>query len=413
VASRGWFAALSKLRAVLVACVIACSFAAITHSAIAADPTVVPLEGDAFPASLVSAADGRLQFLQGTEKKSLALDQLVRFGDFVEPKRGPIWLFSDGGLLVAELSALDKDMLRGDSELFGKLSLNVSALAGILIRPPGDRVKRDSLVGSLLAPQRESDRIILDNGDELTGIIEAISNHSIAVATNGSRVDVELTRVAAISFSGEQLAVTRPASRYYFLGFADGSRLTTESLTADAKELNFVSNGATFKSRVSTLIALQCFGAPLVYLSDLAELSFKHVPYLQLAWPLKKDTNVLGQPLRVTGKRYLKGLGMHTASRVTYKLAEPCRAFQAELAIDDSAQGKGSAVCSVFVDDGSGKWQPKYTSPVIRGGESPVPVRIDLTGVKAISLLTDFADRGDELDHVDWLNARLVQRTER
>ena len=408
-ASSAGFVVLNKERKFVIAFLIACGFAIPIASTNAADPTIVPIQGDPFAASLLGAQEGRLQLLRGAEKMTFELDQLVRMGDFVEPKRGPIWLFGDGGLLVAELTELDKETLRGESELFGKLSLNVSSLAGIVVRPPGDRVQRDALIASLLAPQRESDRILLDNGDELTGIIEAINERSIAVVNAGSRIEVEFARVAAISFSGEQRTISKPASRYLMLGFIDGSRLTTESFSADLKELEFTSSGVSFKSRASSLAALQCFGQPLTFLSDLEELSFKHVPYLQLAWPLKKDANVLGRPLRVASKRYLKGLGMHTASRVTYQLTEPCREFQAELAIDDSADGRGSAVCSIFVDDGSGKWQPKYTSPIIRGGTAPLPVRLDLTGVKAISLLTDFADRGDELDHVDWLNARLVR----
>jgi hypothetical protein len=100
---------------------------------------------------------------------------------------------------------------------------------------------------------------------------------------------------------------------------------------------------------------------------------------------------------------------MHTASRVAYKLHGPVREFQAELAIDDTAGGRGSATCSVFVDDGSGKWQPRYTSPILRGGDKPVSLRVDLSGVKGISLLCDFADHGDQLDHVNWLNARVVK----
>ena len=34
---------------------------------------------------------------------------------------------------------------------------------------------------------------------------------------------------------------------------------------------------------------------------------------------------------------------------------------------------------------------------------------VDLTGAKRLTLRVDFADRGDELDHADWLNARLVK----
>ena len=42
------------------------------------------------------------------------------------------------------------------------------------------------------------------------------------------------------------------------------------------------------------------------------------------------------------------------------------------------------------------------------GGMSPVPVSVDLSGVRQLSLLVDFGERGDELDYADWLEARLV-----
>jgi hypothetical protein len=39
----------------------------------------------------------------------------------------------------------------------------------------------------------------------------------------------------------------------------------------------------------------------------------------------------------------------------------------------------------------------------------PTPISVDVRGGKRLSLIVDFAERGDELDHADWLNARLVQ----
>ena len=77
--------------------------------------------------------------------------------------------------------------------------------------------------------------------------------------------------------------------------------------------------------------------------------------------------------------------------------------FCADLGIDDSTAGQGSVQFHVLVDG-----QEKFTSKTIRGGDAPVPVSIDLTGVKRLELLVDYADRGDVLDHADWLNARLI-----
>jgi hypothetical protein len=94
---------------------------------------------------------------------------------------------------------------------------------------------------------------------------------------------------------------------------------------------------------------------------------------------------------------------MHSASRLSYALTKPYRRFQAELAIDDQAGG-GSVGFRVFVDG-----QVRHASPIVRGGQPPVPVSVDIADAKRIDLVVDFADRADELDHADWLNARLVR----
>jgi hypothetical protein len=102
---------------------------------------------------------------------------------------------------------------------------------------------------------------------------------------------------------------------------------------------------------------------------------------------------------------------MHSAARITYHLDGAYQRFQSELAIDDSTAGRGSVTCRVFLsrDDGSGQWEAKYESPVIRGGQKPLAIDVPLAGAKRISLLVDFADRGDEQDDVNWLDARLVK----
>jgi hypothetical protein len=100
---------------------------------------------------------------------------------------------------------------------------------------------------------------------------------------------------------------------------------------------------------------------------------------------------------------------MYSASRISYALDEPYRRFETLIAIDDAAEGRGSVVLRVATDRGDGKWHVDYTSPILRGGNSPIPVSVDLKGAKRISLLVDFGERADEMDYVDWLDARLVK----
>ncbi len=67
-------------------------------------------------------------------------------------------------------------------------------------------------------------------------------------------------------------------------------------------------------------------------------------------------------------------------------------------------EGRGSVRYRVFVDS-----EEKFASPIVRGGGPPVPVSVDVTGAKRLDLVVDFADRADEQDHADWLDARLVR----
>ena len=105
------------------------------------------------------------------------------------------------------------------------------------------------------------------------------------------------------------------------------------------------------------------------------------MPYLSLEWPLARDHNVLGQPLMVGGKRYIKGLGMHSAARLTIKFERAYRRFEAEIAIDDAAKGRGSVVFGVYAER-ENKWAEAYKSDMVRGGESPQSVSVDLGGAE-------------------------------
>ena len=152
------------------------------------------------------------------------------------------------------------------------------------------------------------------------------------------------------------------------------------------------------------LVCLQFLGGRVSYLSDIRPADYRSIPYLDLKWPYRTDRSVLGARLHGGGCVYWKGLGMHRAARLTYLLKEPYRRFQAELAIDDETGGRGSVGFRVFVDG-----RQVYTSPVVRGGQKPVPISVNLEGAKRFDLIIDFADRGDEFDHADWLDARLIR----
>jgi hypothetical protein len=194
------------------------------------------------------------------------------------------------------------------------------------------------------------------------------------------------------------------------MGLADGTRLTATEFTADHDRARFkLAGGASFETPTETIVCLQPLGGQAVYLSDLKPASFKHIPFLTLDWPYQNDRTVLAGQLRADGKLFAKGIGIHSPARITYELPGTFERFESLVAVDAETNSRGSVVFRVFTDDGSGKLIERFTSPVVRGGDRALGVSVSVAGIKRLTLLVDYADRGDELDHADWLNARLVR----
>ena len=394
-----------------------------TGSLRATPPVAQFLDDKPLPGQLVGVGkDWQLtwQTADGKQKQSPA-ESLVSWGEWKEPGQGPLVVLSGGGWLVAkrkesdkELFTLDQEHLTLYSKLFGELKLPLELVAGFAPHPPSDQAERDALVRKILAATGKSDALWLENGDELVGKLTGLKANKLDVQAASGVVNVELAKVAAVVFNPALAANVRPKGVWAWAGFSDGSRVRLTQLLLDAKECRATLAGglelkAELKSEPKPLVALQPIGGKAVYLSDLKADSYKHIPYLQLPWPYELDRNVLGGQLRCGGRTYLKGLGLHSAARLTYVLDQAYRRLDGEIGIDDATAGQGSVVFRVYTDDGSGTWKDRFTSPTVRGGQAPLPLSVDLAGVKRISLLVEFADHGDVQDHADWLNVRLVK----
>jgi hypothetical protein len=390
-------------------------FVTVVCSCLAAVGAEVPLgiaaEGEPFRAALAGAeAAWKLRFEGGGSPREIAAADLALWGSLAEPAAGIQIILAGGGMIVADTVRIENERLRGPSQLFGELDLPLELITGIVLRPPTDRAMLDQWLARVAAPGGQTDRVLLDNGDELTGTVAGLHEKGVSLETDAGKIDVEIDKTSAIFFNPTLVHKSRPTGLRSLIGFRDGSRLTAIELLADKTSARLkLAGGAELTAPTNSIVALQPLGGRITYLSDLKPASYRHVPYLQLSWPFQADRSVLGSQLRTDGKIYAKGLGMHSPARITYDLGQAYRRFEAEVAIDAEAGPRGSVVFRVFTDDGKGEWQLRASSEIVRGGQAPVPIAVDLTGARRLSLLVDFADRGDELDHADWLNARLVR----
>lgn len=336
--------------------------------------------------------------------RSVPAGDLVRWGAPVEPPARTWVLLDDGGLVVADLLAVNAEHVEVDSDLLGTLKLPSRHVAAIVFRPPSAPADQDALVDRLIA-RPATDRLLLVNGDELRGAIERVAGDKARMRGDMGPIDVELRKLRGLSFGKRSDSPLSPTDLRVWIGLRDGSRLLARGLElADGKLRIDLAGSVTVQTTADELIWLQPMGGRVVYLSDQPVSGYRHVPYLDLVWPYRVDRNVTGSRLSCRGQRYLKGLGVHSAARLTYQLTEPYDRFEAELGIDDVTSGGGSVRFRLFVNG-----QQRYASDVIRGNQGPMPISVDIRGAKRLDLIVDYADRADQLDHADWLEARVTK----
>jgi alpha-galactosidase len=116
----------------------------------------------------------------------------------------------------------------------------------------------------------------------------------------------------------------------------------------------------------------------------------------------KADLGVVGKPLSIAGKPFTRGVGTHAESCLRVDLRGRASRFFAQVGLDDSAGGQGSVE---FIVSGDGKilWR----SGLLTGGKAPLPVDVNLSGVRVLTLrVTDGGD-GSGSDHADWAEAGI------
>lgn len=373
------------------------------------------LDRASVPSEWLGVGDaGRLKFraaapANGTAPEfAIAQEDLVAWGSPPEPNRGIYLVLIDGTLLGVETVSADSENLQ--AKIFSvDRTIPLTQVRGIVFQSSGSQTKRDRLFDAVVATRDgDRDRIVMLSGDETTGTVRSINYQGVTLDTPLGPAVVDTTKVAYLIFN-PALAAPIPQERLRMLvGLKSGTLVVSEPLqigTSGRVRLRptVVSGDDSWEVLPSEVTFLRTLGGKAISLSSLEPAGYRHVPYLSRSWPYRVDRNVTGGSLRAGGRRYVAGLGMHSASRISYPLDGTATRFAASLAIDDETDGRGSVTFRVFVDGAE-----KYRSPIVRGGERPLAIEVPIAGGKQLSLVVDFADFVDEQDHADWLDARLL-----
>jgi hypothetical protein len=329
------------------------------------------------------------------------------------PPAGQQVVFANGDRLPGVIGELNGERLtlRSARSDFEALTLSLSALAELWFETPAGMERPDLVRRRLLLEKRARDVVWLRNGDQLQGNVLRLDREGLAIEVDRKEVKIERGKLAVVALNNELVRMLRPKEAYGQLILADGCRLGVASVRVDGNRLTAKTLfGATITAPLAELRALDVRQGRAVYLSDLKPTAYQYTPYLpRLTYSWVADGSIGdggpgGDDLRLAGSTYLKGLGMHSESRITYALAGGYRRFEALVGLDERGGAGGSVRVKVLVD---GKARDLGWDKELTGRDGAKEIRLDVAGARELTLAVEYGrfDQGQ----VNWADARLVK----
>ena len=394
--------------------VFTCSAILLSCAAGLAKARIETADARTLSGELLAIAGGQVVIQGEKAKQTLDLKNVVEISLALPPDAmatsGQRMLVTVAGDRVAVTDvAFDGAALRASSSLLGDVSLKLEAARGVYL-PDVNRSPRDveDLVAKMKLPDATADRLIVARKAKqplaVDGVLEAIGPERVTFRWKDRsrklpRSTVLLVRLAAVRAAG--------TPRKGLLLGRDGSTLGFTDLTLEKGSVQLVSPAFGRQAvPIDRVAAIRYAWDNVVSLADLKPDAVKEHGFFETTFRHRANRSVAGKPLRLGGRTYRAGLGLHSYCELLYQLDGKYSAFVATVGIDDAVRPNGDATVH-FVADGR-----PLTRPIrVTGKTPPQPVRLTLDGVAALLIRVDFGGDGLGLaDHVDLAGARLIRK---
>jgi hypothetical protein len=391
----------------------------------------LPLDG--LRLGLEPAADGSSPRLRLGERL-LPLEEVILLGFPQLPPRGEepevdlclhggdrlSGTIRGGGDDLVELAAAAVSAVEPPGATASALAIDLTHVAVILVRRAfADEVSASRFRRSLTGERRATDTLHLASGERLSGILDGVDQGGVRFSSERlGRRELAFSRVRALalaSLEGEKPA--RPGGVSIAVHLQNGSLLSgeLESLSNERLILGHRQLGK-LRIEVEAVAQLAVLGGRCQYLSDLEPArTHEHLgPLFRAKMPFQRDASVTGAPLRMGGKAFTKGLGVHAYSLLEYDLAGGFKRFQATIGLDESARpqggedGSGAAGAVVFRVHLDGKVLLELP---LTHRDPPRAIDLPVAGGKRLGLEVDFGETDFHLalDRANWAEARVIR----
>jgi hypothetical protein len=372
-----------------------------------APDTVTLITGEQRQVRIQAITDGVLRGADGT---TLRLDELmlIRTGRTVVVEKGTVrvWL-SAGGQLAAAAVQFDGEQFVLQTPA-GQWTVPPEAVQGVLFNQDVDLSRFERALD-----ERSADTDILIATTEqgqgvVRGLIESITDDRVVFNYEGRSRSITLERVVGLVTA--DLKPERPGGPTGTVRLTNGSSLTAGIGDLGEGQLMLLLPGqATIRLPESAIASISLQSDRVRFLSDLDPLEVSCNPLATPRFTWQRDLSVRGQPLRLRWpgeggvREFSRGIGTHAECRLEFENPDGFNRFVATVGIDAETDGKGDCEVSVW-GDGIRLWEAE-----IRGNTAPLPVEVDISGMRRVALVVRNGRHLDLGDHVDWAEARFLK----
>jgi hypothetical protein len=252
------------------------------------------------------------------------------------------------------------------------------------------------------SPPADEDIIVLKSGETLRGSALAFREEDVIFDQDGEQQHVRWGAIRLVTLADLQ---RRPPPVGVMVELADSSLLAATRLEWSGDRLEItLSSGQSVQLDPRLVAGIEVHSPRRLWLAEIAPQAVEHTAFLDRNWTHRVNRCAAGGPLVVNGRTYRRGLGLHSACKLTWELGGRFQSFVAAVGIDDSAGPWADADLRVCLD---GKLAAEHRG--LMHGQKPRPIKLDVSGRRFLTIEVGYGRRGHVQDRVDVLDAALIR----
>ncbi len=411
---RGWLGAHWPIAKVTI--IVMCSLCWCASPAAAAPPTVTltPLSGDPIAGLLTRCDNQQVAVGDLTVPTASVLDLQVA-GQTLARERPAINVqLTDGSLLTGIEIELDLNTVRLTSNSLGSISLPRAAVAAMSMQPVEGELRARWL--ELTQAASQTDLLVVRKGDSidpLGGVVGSVDAAQVGFLLDDTQIPVKRERVFGLVFrqsatgasAARPPAIVRTVSHDLLGGTLEASDDNGVTLRLSA--------GSVLAIPWQDLVSIDLSAGKVQYLSDLPAEGIRYEPCTQVngqgeydaGFQIRTNLNMYGEPLRLEGRTFARGLCLHSMTEVRYRVAGQFRRLVGRAGLDpDAGNAHGHLHLTIKADD------RVLFDRDLSGREPSVVIDLPIENTRFLTILVDCGpDQVDLGDNLNFVDARVTK----